>query len=478
LTRGAILQLQRSAGNRAVAGLLRPVTRPTLQRLVATTPEEIAKHAQLRLLAAEGACGMNIPHLSGSSGNVRKAAWYFTPSATSEDRHRATVKLNAGKPEIEAWYDRVADRVERGAKELIGDVMHWERELQEENQDGKVMLVSVQLLGSDLHERGLGAARVAYRIDYPDGADAPREFVLKPEDRSLEKALLGAGGLASKLSADAKLDWGAVGTLGMDVAGGHGTRAQDVDSDPFSRVRTIARGLRNRLYAKDNVMAETIAFAYLTGMWDLHNENVLVRGGVPYLIDADVALRPLEIEEGLKNPQAGFDPQVTASVRGQLQSGGIGPSLLLEYARQHTDAVIQQIVAAVGDKTARALPVMTRELTIKLSGFLSEKRDQKPGHSVDEVTKLVRTGLAKEYGPTNIPWDGDFVAKMIRVDYEQGQLPFFHYKPQDGTVTYHGATIWKGLLTIQYAMDDLREKLVPASTEAVKQQSVLAGVGK
>ena len=477
LTPGAILQLQRSGGNCAVAGLLRRVTRPTLQRLVANTPEEIAEHAKAQLAAAESACGMKIPYLSGSSANVSKAAWYFTPSATSETQHQATVRLNAGKPDIKEWYDRLAGRVLRGAKELIDDVMYWEGKLQEENEDGKVVLVSVQLLGSDLHERGLGAARVAYRIDYPDGADVPMEFVLKPEDRSLEKALLGTGGLASKLSADAKLGWGAVGTLGMDVEGGHGTRAQDVDSDPLRWARTIVRGFRNTLYAEDNVMAETIAFAYLTGMWDLHNENVLVRGGVPYLIDADVALRPLEIEEGLENPQAGFGPTVTKQVKGQLQPGGTGPSLLLEHARKHTDAVIEQIVAAVGDKTARALPVMTKDFTTRLSIFLSEKRKGKAGNEVvGEVTKIVHKGLVKEYGPSNISFDADLVAKMIRGDYDQGQIPFFHYKPQDGTVTYGGETIWKGK-TIKDAMGELRKKLAPASEEAVK-QNVLTGVGK
>jgi hypothetical protein len=207
----------------------------------------------------------------------------------------------------------------------------------------------------------------------------------------------------------------------------------------------------------DAVALEAIALAFLGGIWDLHGENVMLRGGAPVLIDADVAARPSEFQrpdkqQGLEGNGQG--PSRTDRIHGQLDGDGSHASQILQYAIEHPGTVIKMIRAAIGNHVARIVPVFTADWAGTLQIYVSMRGRSKHADAQKEVDRIAAgvadgqkgsKGLHGELGDDRGgAWDAELVAELITQDFERGQLPTFSYQPSTGEAKYHGQTIWVG----------------------------------
>jgi hypothetical protein len=184
----------------------------------------------------------------------------------------------------------------------------------------------------------------------------------------------------------------------------------------------------------------------------------MVSGGAPTMIDADVAVRPSEFkrpdkQNGLEGT-SGNGTSRTARIHGQLDGDDSHASQILQYAIEHPDTVIKMIRAAIGEHVARIVPVFTADWAGRLHEYVAarsrgEKTDAK--QVVAGITRSVEVGnqgskgLKGELGDDRKgAWNADKVAKLIELDFEQGQLPTFSYQPSTGEAKYQGNTIWVG----------------------------------
>lgn len=398
-------------------------------------------------------------HFLPTKANAAKLTGLFTPGHLGDkDFQERALAKSKGNDYLEGWYDRVSQRVQEGAQHLAGSVLHWRADL-EQRDNVETDVASVQLMGSDLHERGLGAARVDYLRDYGSGLFARLRAMVKPEDRSIEDALIGAGGsLAEQLNQQLPKSK-RVPTLNMDVDKTHGTIMEYVETSLSSVTSSLLRRV-GAFYDTDAVALEAIALAFLGGIWDLTDENIMLRGGAPVMIDADVAARPNEFkrpdrQNGLEGKSGnGNGPSRTDRIHGQLDGDGSHASQILQYAIEHPDTVIKMIRAAIGNHVARIVPVFTADWAGTLQIYVSMRARGAHADAREEVGNIARSVAAGQKGSKGLhgelgddrggAWDAKLVAKLIAQDFECGQLPTFSYQPSTGEAKYHGQTIWVG----------------------------------
>jgi hypothetical protein len=435
------------------AGAGHPGSAPAVQMRRIPDLTALRKVIVEKLDQGEAAAGSSERFISREASNVAKLFELFTPGMASSDLQTNSLKRSVGNDYKEGWFDRVAARVQEGAEHLARAVLFWQQHLaRRDNVDTDVL--TVHLMGSDLHERGLGAARVDYLQDYGSGMFARLRCMLKPEDRSIEDALIGVdGSLAEQLNRQVPRSR-RVPTLAMDTNPQHGTIMEYVEPG-LTQAATAALRKLGALYDSESVAMETIALAFLGGIWDLHHENVMLSGGAPVLIDADVAMRPTEFKEG-PDTQAGFNktPNATERVKGQLAGDGSGASVILQYAIEHPEEVVRIIRSVIGDKVARVVPVFTGDWTGSLQIYVMSMADGEPGDAHRLLSDLAKAVAAGRKGSKGLQgelgedrkgaWDPSMVEKLIAKDFEQGQIPYFNYQPSSGQVTYQSNVIWVG----------------------------------
>lgn len=412
----------------------------------------------------EETAGSREKMLSSEASNVSTLIKLFTADAIWEPPN--TLPLNTDNDYMQRWYRQVAKRVQTGAEHLVHAVLYWQQTLAE-RENATTSVRTVHLMGGELHERGLGVARVDYLLDYGSVPFSRLRCMLKPEDRSIENALLGvdesiAEQLNRKLPRSKR-----VATLNMDAHAEHGTIVECVESSLAKAATTLLRKI-GVLYDRKSITIETIALAFLGGIWDLHIANVMTSGGVPVLIDADVAVRPTEYKEGPTCQEAfDFDPSLIQEVRDQLKRGE-GTSEILQYAMSEPDEVIKIIRSAIGNHIVRIVPVFTRDLCGGLKNYLVQMKNGRPEAATEVIEDLAQaisagrsgsSGLEGELGKDrdNV-WNLTKVKAQLVIDFEQGQIPCFHYQPSTGAVTYGDNLIWVGY-NLNDSMRDLRVRL-------------------
>jgi hypothetical protein len=421
-----------------------------------------------QLNAGEAAAKLPSHLLSSDASNVDKLARVYLP----QPGDKALAPM-VGNVEREAWYGRVDQRICRGAKETMEDVSFWVTELATSSGAESVEAASVHLLGEELHDRGLGPARVTFDLELHHNPliAFSKTYVIKPEDRSIEKAILGSvDSIASDLNA--RLTKGRrVNTLEMWTDTAHGTMAEYVTTS----ISSIAEATLRRLNVFDStstVTTETIALSFLTGMYDLHRDNVMSRGGAPALIDADVSLRPTELTKG-PSQQGGFPAEETKRVRRQLRGEKSGASQILGYAIEHPKDIADLITSRIGSLKARIVPVHTKFLDESLRLYVIETATANTPEPARKIIGAVAAaasdgagaspGLKGELGDDRGGvWSDKFVRATIRSDFEEGVVPHFQYQPSTGHAFLHARVIWHGTTLVE-AMEGLKSRLEAAA---------------
>ena len=388
--------------------------------------------------------------------------------------------------------DQKFQRLADGANYVAGVLDHWKSWLYPEGPD-QVVVDSVELVKSDLHERGLGVVEV--KFTKPKGGTNPQfkkvkkvHAFIKPEDKSLEQNLLGAGpdSAVNKINKIAKLKGAerlrgikmeSTNDNGTFVEAAKGVRALDLWGDaPVTSDKPASESFH-----------ETLIFAYLAGIDDLHMKNVFWdQGGTPSLIDADNVLSRNQMEkvDNGKLPQSGFgkyfnnaEAQKSQNAIVNQDNSEINSKILNVMLTNQTKRreIINVLKAAIQGHRGRVVPVRTDTWGKDLKGYPVFDAIQKDGYLdfVSEKGRMVRemavdgVGFSDAVGPglfgttgknTGNPFYSQPTERaQTKADFDSGVIPFYEYEFDTGFVTHNGAKIYHGQ-TLDQAMQGMLDK--------------------
>ena len=364
------------------------------------------------------------------------------------------------------WSQAVFAKIAQGAGELVDSIVHWRATVYPGNP-GLCTVTRVEMEGSDLHDRGLGAVFVTY--DKPSDATgmfpnvASVRVVIKPEDRSIEKALFGTqgGSLANVVNAQAGLGAAdAIATIKMETHAAYGSIIEFVQGQQAKAI--------NNTGADSQAMSEGIAFAFLAGMSDVHQDNVIYHNGKPYFIDADNSLNAARLNQA--SSQTGFSmynqARTTTDIAHINNNPGGSRSAIIQALLANSIPLLQGVQNAFQGRVGRVVPLYTNFWAnqLKMNGYITADvglptDDLATAASVtrwgivnDCANRLPRggaaqgTGLQGESGiaSTGENYDRAAAKLQIKADLDQGKIPFFNYDYTTGHVTQNGQVIWDG----------------------------------
>jgi hypothetical protein len=359
------------------------------------------------------------------------------------------------------WIKGVFKRVEAGADHLAKSLVHW-KSVMHPPDPNLCVITSVELTGSDLHERGLGAAVVNFTKPNVNVGPFPNQtnvkVVIKPEERALEKEMLGSQptSLAKRITALAGLDAAhEIPTIIMETHAKYGSLIKFIQGQQSQQFDEHAH--------RDDVMSEVIAFAFLAGLSDINKENVIWDAhGNPYLIDADNAMN----QSMLTNPQAqhGFTAYNRAETDldvNQIRASPITAtrSLIITSMLAHADSFINAIRNALQGKRGRAVPIRTQIWANHLNYYIEFEKGKSQGQGTGRLGMVkflaskvpaggpnIGPGLQGETGTAHggNKFQPNEEARQIKADYDQGRIPFYNYDYTTGHVIHNGKVIWHG----------------------------------
>lgn len=351
------------------------------------------------------------------------------------------------------WMRNMLNRVERGAQELASDVAHWTGEnFLEEPGIKNLVVLSAHLTGSDIHERGLGVTKLDYQFLDSAHKTQHHAVMLKPDDRSFERKLLGSStnSVAQKLNSKAELGADGIEIVPMKTSKEHGTVASYVERSFAKWWQPMLR----RIKGADPV-AETVAFGLLAGLWDLHVENVIQKNGKPVLIDAEVGMQPQVYAKQHDGKSAhmrnsGLSTPAHQLIDEQLKNPhGKKPSRLLDWARKNPKELATILRNGIGNSRARIVPVNTKDWVhnkdIYLIAHLSHDihSENHKTFALKESIKILTTGL-NDHARGKPSSDFKNEKKLIKGNFLSNTIPEYYYQPETGNVTHGNIVIWHG----------------------------------
>jgi hypothetical protein len=374
-------------------------------------------------------------------------------------------------------------RIVDGANYVADSLEHWRAWLHPQKPED-VTITNVKFLESDLHEKGLGVLMV--KFNKPVGSTNPQyanetapEVVIKPEDKSLEKNLLGDDptsavnkineivGLTDPSESLATIKMACDAQYGTIVEKVKGTKAEDLVGHSNLRI--------------DPAFHETLVFAFLTGLDDLHGENVYWYNGKPYLIDADNVLSYNQMiqkdngafvqsgfgsnystEEGKKNMAAikTGDNKINSKILQAMMDSPV-------KARK----IIDVIKGAITGKEGRVVPIKTGKWGRVLGDYVNyDHKVVLDSYSTSDFIVRETTGFDSGTGPglfgttfknvDNPFYDAVAERKELQKDFDAGVIPFYTYDYTTGHVTHNGKKIYHGQ-TLEQAMNVMINKFSP-----------------
>lgn len=370
-------------------------------------------------------------------------------------------------------------RIEDGADHVAASIDYWRGQLFP-TDPSKVTVKSLKLTGSDLHESGLGVMFVTF--NKPAGGHAgyttagDHDVVVKPEARSLEKALFGTGpgSLASKVNAAVKITKldDQLTTYKQDVDARYGTLCERVigtSGEDLAKTPTTVKVV-------SQAMKESLVFIMLTGLSDQHKENVLWDDrNRPYMIDADNALKLKFMTPTETHLQSGFTWAVNdksdETIQAVMKSSKGYETKIMEALKNPTSPEASRVLLMVkqilGGQVGRTVPIETAVWGGRLQSFIACTDPGKPSDApipnTQPKTRWQWCNYWAETVPTgkgaNAPGlkgevgvaaggDGNFKADVeaaqLHADFTVGQIPFYNYDYGTGHVIHNGQHIWDG----------------------------------
>ena len=388
----------------------------------------------------------------------------------------------------------VFPKIREGAR-FTGEMLHYWK-----NQLGpNVNITRLKFTESDLHEHGLGVVfttftkrgnRTSALWQKFAGNANQFEVVLKPEDKSLERALIGSqdDSVANQINDIAELDDDQkLTTIKMESTATHGSMIEKVDGEsmaqkaknlPVGQFLTETEDVSPAFY-------ETMTFAFIAGIGDLHKENVMygTDDNKPYLIDADNVIEHDQMEKQNfgANSQTGFGQKNRAEAdehRDAMRDMDhtYDKSALFTKLIEDDDVrerIFTIVRNALAGKSARVVPIGTGTWASKVNLYKGEDAVARTARINDCAREdyIVRgdnrAAGAGLIGNCNVGagggnYDQAEERTQLRQDFNGGIIPFYNYDFDSGHVTHNGQRIYTGQ-TVEEAIDSMEEKFEDAS---------------
>lgn len=370
--------------------------------------------------------------------------FYYKVELTAEDIFYYLDKGNAKN--FQRYIKKTLNRIREGATYLYKSIDYWTETVSNNNASFIKMDVQnvsdIKLLGSDLHHNGLGVALVTFKLK---GGDQ-KAMILKPDAREIEYSLLSSNtnSLASKFN---KYKWLINGEEKTDE------KIQTIKMMTSSQAGSLVEkviGKEKNSNDIENVnflsLIKSIIFSCLSGISDLHHENILWNNGELYLIDADVALtHPLILNIKKTMEQDGF-PQNVPQIR------------IVSLSKR----IINDVYAAFNGKKGRIVPINTS--SFDSLRFAMVYNNDFPETYINTLIsgsnsdgRLIGVGLKYLTGSneTKLLCDNKKETDLVKDDLFQRQIPYYEYNYNSGKIEHNNVYIYKGL-----TLDDIRDKML------------------
>ncbi|MHB8625776.1 MAG: DUF4135 domain-containing protein [Aggregatilineales bacterium] len=423
---------------------------------------------ELILTNAATAGGLN-PALLATDENVEKLKHPLRLEQGTRDQ--------AEKDKWNTWSQAVYAKIAQGAGEVVASLNHWKSQLTPLDPT-QCLIEEIRLEGSDLHDHGLGAIFVTFNKPLGSGLFPDKDrfrVVIKPEDRNIEKSLFGtqAGSLANQVNTIVGLNpTDEISKIRMETHANYGSIIEFVRGQ---QARAI-----NGTGADTQAMSEGIAFAFLAGLSDVHQDNVIWHNGKPYFIDADNALNASRLQA--PSSQTGFSKnnptRTTTDVNALRDRPADSRSAIIQALLVNSTPLLDAVEDAYDGKTGRVVPLYTNFWAnqLKQNGYITADTGtagdgkgndtysrwflaNKASAKLPRGGRDIGTGLVGESGiaASGEVFDADLEAAQIKADLDQGKVPFYNYTYTTGKVSHNGQNIWDGQ-TLAQAMAVLLAK--------------------
>ena len=381
------------------------------------------------------------------------------------------------------------DRIRIGANFLADSLDHWAGWLHPTKKD-KVSITSLTYTLSDLHERGLGVVRVKFAKPTGGAPSFTNEKVVdvmvKPEDKELEEALIGddpssAANMINQI-------------VGIDTKPNQALTTIKMHSDEnFGAIIQVVKGMNVDDLVKTGggtgpvtkSFHETLVFAFLAGLDDLHRDNVFwSKNGQPYLIDADnvLSMNQLLQKDNGATAQSGFtgtDSRQDAADESQkaIKTGdnsNVQSEILKAMLDKGSDvkrkAILAELRKAISGKKGRIVPVRTAEWGRKLARYPESLTKPAYINDLSDPDYVIRktTGFDDTIGPGihgvvgehsgGHKYKRNVEAAQLTSDFNGGVVPFYEYEFSSGKVLHNQQLIYMGVEALDAAMTIIENK--------------------
>ncbi len=398
-------------------------------------------------------------------------------------------------------------RITEGAEFLATSIEEWRKKLLP-GDHGKVVVEQLKYMSSDLHEHGLGVVRL--HIKKPVGGTGPFanetdfKVMLKPEDKTFEEALLGsqADSAVNEINQILGIDGDkkrALASIRMMSDATYGSLVEFVKGKEANEIWTQGGAIN-----VEPAFHETLVFALLAGLDDLHHENVFYNDdGVPVLIDADNALSLYQANMTMqgKNVQSGFGAQGsvfkdgayhdTKPIAKTFHTAAAANKEAIKDPRKTVDSELLDALRSDALKRTQIKASLTKAMTGK-KGRIVPVRTKKWGETLEEwLTKvgtptledafldqisdpnfLVREGLPFDTKvgpglisagkpPGGVDYRLDVERAQLRKDFNAGVIPFYEYEFSTGTIYHNSQVVYVGVNAIT-ALNNALKQWFPA----------------
>ena len=371
-----------------------------------------------------------------SSQNIETIIGKFFSASTGANLRDALYRFEKIPNDVkENLYNSIKDRI----KETLDDIVFWE------NNKNMDQIKEIYLTDSDVHNRGIGVSIVTYY----DNEKREEKCVIKPEKKSLEKAIYGTGDSRTDDKSLAE-KFGNIGTLDIQVSDNNGSCVDFFEHDDLKSMNKKNHPYFNtelNLYSNEEKIKDLIYFSSILGLRDLHHENLVYSkhekeddpaARNPQLIDAEIAM--------WYNDEETANPFLFSLDNGEMKGGSSIAKNHYEQLENNVESLKQLKIdkclslletarTKLQGKTSRVVLIPTGNLYIFRNqayfGKFNKNSMAKNSTYIDSIKKRLKDRMGQEI---NLSCDENHLIEETNNIFLKGQIPFYEYVFNTGVV--------------------------------------------
>ena len=326
----------------------------------------------------------------------------------------------------------VFEQIKKSISETLEDIDHWMDVYSAKD------ITNILLTDSDMHSRGVGVCIVDYTIEDDEGLKT-KKIVIKPEDKSFEKAVYGSGTASLAHDFNTALEQGLLGKDYKDAKIGQLNIETSTKNEHGSAMEFFPHQQYKDISDKNSIneksVTSTIAFSSILGLADLHRENAV------YSDDLNRLFQLIDAEIGFKYLLNDQNPLATAITQGEMNLNDNFTSLGSNYqfpTLVTNHKLLFDFIKKVEDKlkneVVRIVPLPTPTFFSYRKSYLTEKwkvnANAEANEYKEKLTNKLYSFLSNFTANTYV--FEDRLIELAEDDFKCGKIPFFTLQLNNG----------------------------------------------